>query len=166
MHGRAQPTKHRPTIEDDPDRRVAAVDVPPLTPEQLRSASPALRIDPRLRSVHRCFERWAVTRGTDHQLLPLMARPTYVYRPGAGRPTPLEDAEAGIVDGVYKSAPAWARQFVKLWYRAQATVAELQEVLSIKSRQSVYQERQAVLFYFLGRLLEAGLRLDQRGHGE
>jgi hypothetical protein len=128
--------------------------------------SPPSRIDPRLRAVHRCFERWAVTRGLDHGLLPLMARQRMLYVSSSARPPALEDGEAKIVDAVYRSAPDWARHFVKLWYRAQATVAEIQEVLSIKRRASIYQEREAALFYFLGRLIEAGLPLDPRGHGE
>jgi hypothetical protein len=115
--------------------------------------------DPRLRTVDRYFRRWAVTHGDRDMDVPSMAHQDPMYRSSHAMPTELEKAESLIMDAAVKSAPGWARQFVGYWYRAELPVAEIQERLAIKRRQSVYEERKAVLFYFLGRLVEAGIRM-------
>lgn len=72
---------------------------------------------------------------------------------------PLGDHDSLVVDRAVKSAPDWAQRFVRLWYRSDATVTEIAELLHIKRRQAVYEERQLVLAYYLGRLTQMGLDL-------
>jgi hypothetical protein len=165
MRGPARPTARRPTIADPPDRRLQATPVHQIRPDELRIAVSRTRGDPRLRAVDRLFERWAVTKG-DGAHFPLLARSEALYRSSSSRPPPLEDAESRVVDAVFRSAPSWARHFIKLWYRAQATAEEIQSVLAIKRRSSVYEERERVLFYFLGGIIQAGMQLDPLGLDE
>lgn len=153
------PTKGRTACAVVADRRPAALEAQDHVPEERRSPSPGLRIDPRLRGVHAVLERWAASFGPDERLAGVQA--ATVVHPGP-RPHPLGDADRLIVDRVYNASPAWARHFVKLRYRAQATAEELQDVLGLTSRQAVYRERQIVLMYFLGRLVSAGMQPDPR----
>lgn len=119
--------------------------------------------DPRLRMVDRYFRRWAVTHGDRDLDTPGIAQLDPLYRRSHAKPTELENAESLIMDAAVKTAPSWAAEFVKLWYRAEASVAEMQEKFAIARRQSVYEERKLVLAYFLGRLVEAGMRMPTLG---
>lgn len=163
MRGAARPSVARPTVLDPPDGRMSPNPVPKISAERLRSMPIEYVTDPRLRSVDRFFWRWAITHGAS-SAGPTLARSSPIFASAHSMPTPLDDAESRIVDTAVKSAPDWARKFVKAWYRAQLTVAQIQEELSIKRRQSVYEERELVLAYFLGRLVESGLSATSHAH--
>lgn len=160
MRGEPRATRRKPTTAEAPDQRVPPVRLKReqlLKPEQLRALTRQGTTDPRLRPVDRCFERWAVTHG-DGPMLPLLAESAL-----SGRTTipvlPLPDRDSLVVDRAVKNAPDWAQSFVKLWYRTDATVTEIAELLHIRRRQAVYEERQLVLSYYLGRLTQMGLKL-------
>lgn len=159
MRGEARPTRARATIADPPDRRVEMPDVR-LKPEQLRAVARHGATDPRLRPVDRCFERWAVTHG-DGPALPLLAESSLTVR--TTPVPPLPDRDSLVVDRAVKSAPRWAQAFVRLWYRSDATAQEIADLLHIKRRQAVYEERQLVLSYYLGRFAQMGLELPDWG---
>lgn len=156
MQGEARPTRRRPTIADPPDRRVEMPEVR-LKPEQLRAVARQGSTDPRLRPVDICFERWAVTHG-DGVVLPLLAESSLGIRTSSNV-LPLPDRDSLVVDRAVKSAPGWAQSFVRLWYRSDATAQEIADLLNIKRRQAVYEERQLVLAYYLGRFTQMGLSL-------
>ena len=111
--------------------------------------------DPRLRAVDRYLERWAVTRG---KKLPGAAQVRLVSGSSSAC-EPLHDREWLLVDGAVMSAPAWASRFVALWYRTEASAAQIAEILAIRRRQAVYEERSLVLAYFRGRLEQMGFHL-------
>lgn len=162
MGGVPRPSAARQTVLDPPDPRMPPNPVPKLSAKRLGELQVEGITDPRLRAVSRCFMRWAVTHG-DGETLPLMAKSEPLYLSSHDRPPPLEGADSVIVDAVYKSAPGWARHFVKLWFREQLNGPQVQARLSIKRLRAVYEERDLVLAYFLGRLVEAGVSLDARG---
>lgn len=150
------PNRPRPTIAEARDTRVPVIpEDRRLRPEQLRAITRHGATDPRLRPVDRCFERWAVTHG-DGPLLPMLAESQLGGRTTL-RVLPLPDRDSLVVDRAVKSAPDWAQTFVRLWYRSDATVTEIANFLHIKRRQGVYEERQLVLGYYLGRLTQMGL---------
>lgn len=160
MRGEPRPSRRRPIVADEADPRVPEVRLKReqlLKPEQLRALTRQGTTDPRLRPVDRCFERWAVTHG-DGPALPLLAESSLGVRTTLRIP-PLADRDSLVVDRAVKSAPGWAATFVRLWYRSDATVAEIAEFLHIRRRQSVYDERTLVLSYYLGRLTQMGLVL-------
>lgn len=161
MRGPARPTKARATVLDKPDTRMPPNPVPKLTADQLKRLQGDDKTDPRLRGVNRWLMRWAVTHG-DGEYLPLMARSEPLFASSHDRLPPLDDEESKVVDAVYKSAPDWARKFVKLWYRKGLTAPEMQAELAIKRRQAIYDERSKVLFFFLGRLTGEGLSVNSR----
>lgn len=114
--------------------------------------------DPRLRPADRWLERWAATHGSG-PLLPSIASVSLVLRaPAVGIPV-LDDRESLLVDAVVDSSPNWARSFAVLWYRTDCTVQEIAEVLRIRRLRAVYEEREMVLGYYLGRFSEIGLRV-------
>lgn len=158
MPGRPQRTKPAKTIADPPDRRVPEVSKPPLTAAQLRKL-PRDTIDPRLRSTDRWLERWTITPGSGPKE-PALAAPR--FQPGSpeSTATALNDRESYMVDIAVRTAPVWARTFVQLWYRSDRTVPEIAVALRMKRRQSVYEEREFVLAYFLGRLAQMGFEMN------
>ena len=151
MRGEPRVTKRRDTLADRPDRRVSEVSVRPLTPSQLRMLARDTALDPRFRAVDRFLWRWAVGHGTG---LP-PDDPDFLRE---ARPSPLPPEDAIKVDEIMHEAPEWARAFVVWWFRSDATVEEIAERLSCRSR-AVYDERKLVLAYFLGRLVEADIRI-------
>ena len=158
MPGRPRPAAPRSTSVDRPDPRIGVVHVPQLTPEQLHALERPGAIDPRLRSTDRCFQRWASTPGSA-ALLPLLAR---VRLDGAGREghaPALNDREADLVEEAVRTADPPEQRFVVAWYRSGATVTEIAQLLGMRRRQSVYEERRLVLAYFRGRLTQMGLPL-------
>lgn len=157
MRGEPSRTRPRSTVAQPPDRRVAPVPDIRLKPEQLRAITRHGATDPRLRPVDRCFERWAVTHG-DAPIFPTLAESSFAGRTTLRVP-PLDDRDSLVVDRAVKSAPDWAQSFVRLWYRSDCTVQEMADFLHIKRRQAVYEERQLVLAYYLGRFSQMGLEL-------
>jgi hypothetical protein len=153
------PLRHpieRPTVLDPSDPRIPTVYPPKLTPEQLRVIERPGAVDPRLRIADRLLERWAAGPAT-HLIWPGLA---YLrFMPRSSSATPLPDYECRLIDAAVRGAPAWAGTFVLLWYRSGYTAQEIAEMLKIRRRQAVYEERHLVLAYFLGRFAEAGLSL-------
>lgn len=161
MRGPTRPSARRPTVLDKADPRVPDQPVPKLSPARLRGIESDFQIDPRFRPVERCLMRWA-RGGADTPDGPGRATSVPLFSSQSDLASPLDDGEFRLVDAVIRSAPAWARQFVKLWYRRGAGVEEIQEELAIKRRQQVYEERAKVLSYFLGRLVGAGFEITSR----
>ncbi len=160
MRGPARPTTARLTSVDPRDNRVPEVRVRQLTPEELCVITRPGATDPRLRAVDRYLERWAVTRG---KALPGAAQVRLLS--GSSRPCePLHDREWLLVDGAVLSAPPWAARFVALWYRTDSSAAQIAEILAIRRRQAVYEERSLVLAYFRGRLEQMGFHLPTFQH--
>lgn len=114
--------------------------------------------DPRLRPADRWLERWAATHGSGSgPAMPSMAAVLLVPRSPGATVSPLDDRESLLVDAIVDSSPNWARTFAVLWYRTPCTVQEIADVLHIRWRQAVYEERRTVLAYYLGRFVEIGL---------
>lgn len=145
----------RSTIDDARDPRIMAPRAHTLSPEEVRIILRPGATDPRLRPADRWLERWAVTHGSG-PVLPSVAAVTLIARTPEVVPT-LDDHESLLVDAAVHSAPAWARTFAILWYRTACTVQEMADVLRIRRRQAVYEERHVVLAYYLGRFAEMGL---------
>lgn len=160
MHGAPTVTEDRPTSVDPPDKRVPEVRPRTLSPKELKDRPAAGETDPRLRVVERCFERWAATPIGDDGGTSI-ASLVLIRREGDSGPSPLDDAESKILDAAVRASPRWARRFVQMLYRQRLTFAEIAVELAMKRRQSVYEERDRVLCYYLGRLHEIGFSLSQ-----
>ncbi len=160
MRGQPKVTEPRTTVEDPPDRRVPEVPRRMLTTAQLRIFQGQSAIHPLLRPVDRCFERWAATPAND-QGGPRIASIVIIGREATAA-APLDDAESKIVDCAIRASPLWASRFVQLWYRSELSVPAIADELKIKRRQGIYEERERVLFYYLGRLHEIGFGLIPR----
>lgn len=158
MPGRPRPTGPRPTSLDRADARIEPVHVRQLTPEQIHALERPGAIDPRLRSTDRVFQRWASTPGNG-ALLPLLARVRLDSAGRESRAPALNDREADLVDEAVRTADPPEQRFVVAWYRSGATATEIAQLLGMRRRQSVYEERRLVLAYFRGRLQGLGLRL-------
>lgn len=158
MPGPPRPGARRATSVDRADPRVAPVHVPALTPEQLHVLERPGAIDPRLRSTDRTFQRWAWTPGSG-ALLPQLARVCLGASARASHAPALNDREADLVDEAVRTADPPEQRFVVAWYRSGASVTEIAQLLGMRRRQSVYDERRMVLSYFRGRLQGLGLRL-------
>lgn len=158
MAGRPHPTTRRTTSVDRPDPRIEPVEIPQLTSEQLRVLERPGAIDPRLRSTDRCFQRWGATPGSG-ALLPHLARVCLVASSRAHRAPALNDREAELVDEAVRSADPPEQRFVIAYYRMGNSMTEIAQLLGMRRRQSVYEERRLVLSYFRGRLQGLGLRL-------
>jgi len=74
----------------------------------------------------------------------------------------LDEYEAKRIDAILRYSPPWAVTFVSLWYRSDMGVKEIAQALSIRNRQSVYQERTLVLGYFLGRFVAEGMKVHNQ----
>lgn len=156
MRGSDLPPRPRPTIEDPPDLRVTPPRRHALSPEEVRRF--LLRpgaTDPRLRPADRWLERWAATHGSG-PVIPAMASVSLILRTAETVPA-LDDRESLLIDAAVHSSPLWARTFAVLWYRTACTVQEMADVLRIRRRQAIYEERHVVLAYYLGRFVEMGL---------
>lgn len=158
MPDRPRPVAPRSTSVDRADSRLEAVHVPHLMPEQLRTLERPGALDPRLRSTDRCFQRWASTPGNGGVLTQPARSRLFDSVQAPGVPA-LNDREAELVDEAVRTADAPEKHFVKLWSRSDATAAEMAELLGMRRRQSVYEERRLVLAYFRGRLTQMGLPL-------
>ncbi|MHB1870897.1 MAG: hypothetical protein ACYCT1_08590 [Steroidobacteraceae bacterium] len=129
-----------------------------MTAEQLHTLERPGAIDPRLRSTDRVFQRWGATPGSG-ALLPQLARVCLTGSPRASRVPPLNDREADLVDEAVRTADPPEQRFVVAYYRAGNTMTEIAQLLGMRRRQSVYEERRLVLAYFRGRLTQMGLPL-------
>jgi hypothetical protein len=158
MGGRPMVSEDRATVLDPADSRITEVRIATLPPSSIRRHSHRAGIDPRLRAVDLCFERWAATVG-DGSVCPQLARPNLIHASIELGMIALDEHEAKLVDGVVRSSPPWASGFVRAWYRSEKSVKEIAEMLAIRNRQSVYQERILVLGYFLGCLISEGVKL-------
>lgn len=147
----------RPTVEDPPDYRITRVLPRKLTPKELRAILRPGATDPKFRAADRWLERWAVTHGSG-RMLPLIA--TLKLRAPLPTVTPLDDHESLLIDSAVRESPVWASTFVIFWYRSDYSVAQIAEMLKIKRRRAVYEERDVVLSYYLGRLAQAGLQVS------
>jgi hypothetical protein len=156
MRGSSAPPRQRATIADPPDRRVQQPRIRTLSSEEVRAMTRPGATDPRLRPADRWLERWAATHGAG-PILPSIASVSLVARTPSGSIPTLDDRESLLVDAVVDSSPNWARTFAVLWYRTPCTVQEIADVLHIRWRQDVYEERRTVLAYYLGRFIEIGL---------
>lgn len=155
MRGSAEPPE-RLTIVDPPDRRVVQVHPRALSAAELRVVTRPGALDPRLRPADRYLERWAATHGSG-EVLPLAAVSSLTPRSPPAKILPLGDRESLLVDGAVRGSKPWARTFAILWYRSACTVQEIAVHLRIRRRQAVYDERNTVLAYYLGRFEEMGL---------
>lgn len=155
MRGAAVPLRPRGTIEDPRDGRVQSPRPRMLSLAEVRLINRPGATDPRLRPADRWLERWAATHGSG-QLLPSAASVSLIARTPEVVPS-LDDRESLLVDAAVHSSPGWARTFAILWYRTACTVQEIADVLRIRRRQAVYEERHVVLAYYLGRFVEIGL---------
>jgi hypothetical protein len=152
MRGAPIPTAARATIADIPDRRIDEVYPRKLDKEEIALINRVRETDPRLRAIDRCFFRWAATPSQSNG--PRLSHIILLRQHDSG-PVPLDDAESKMVDVAVRTSPGWARNFVRLWYKTDSSVAEIATVLKIKRREYVYDERKLVLGYYLGRLAEA-----------
>lgn len=153
MRGKPHVTERRPDISHPPDRRVASVRVPALTPNALRMLTRDRALDPRFRAVDRYLWRWSVGQGAG---LPLDAEDAECLP--ESRPTPLARDESTVVDQTILASPGWARDFVFMWFRSPATLDEIAQRLQVRSR-AVWDERKLVLAYYLGRFTELGIHI-------
>lgn len=158
QRGRPEVTEERKTSVDPPDRRLTMVDVPTLSPKSVQSILQYLRVDPRLRSTDLWFRRWAATPGAGVKM-PTLAIPRLVFTARDPYAPALNNRDCYLVDIAVRTAPNWSRTFALLWYRSERTVSEIAEILRIKHRREVYQERELVLAYFLGRLAQMGFEM-------
>lgn len=152
------PLRPRPTIADPPDRRIVQPFVRTLSADEVRAMIRPGATDPRLRPADRWLERWAATHGTG-PLLPSIASVSLVARTPAVSAPALDDRESLLVDAVVDSSPNWARTFAVLWYRTDCTVKEIAEVLRIRRLRAVYEEREIILGFYLGRFTQVGLNV-------
>lgn len=148
MRGAPVATAERATVVDRPDRRVEEVRLRKLKPDQINVIRPA-RIDERLQSMDDIFTAWAATPG-DGSVLPGLSRPN-IFGNGSDSDI-LDEHQAKIVDRHLRQSPGWAGTFIRLWYRSGLSPTQVAHELSMKNRQSVYQERVLVLAFFLGRM--------------
>jgi len=111
-----------------------------------------------LRATDRWLIRWAATPGSGVRM-PTLTMPQLTLNSKETHVSALNDRESYLVDIAVRTAPKWARTFVLLWYRSERTVMEIAEALAIKRRRGVYEERELVLAYFLGRLAQMGFEL-------
>lgn len=155
MRGRAVPLP-RPTIEQPPDTRVKRPAMHAITLAELKALARPGATDARLRPVDRWLDRWGATHGAG-ATLPGFANVSLVERAMPPSLELLDDRESLLIDRIVDSSPNWARTFALLWYRTSCTVQEIAEVLRIRWRQGVYEERRMVLAYYLGRFVEIGL---------
>lgn len=145
----------RSTLEDPRDSRVAPPRLHRLSPAEVRTLLRPGATDPRLRPADRWLERWAATHGSG-PVLPSVATVSLIARTLEVVPE-LDDRDSLLVDAAVHTSPAWARTFAILWYRTACTVQEMADVLRMRRRQAVYEERHLVLAYYLGRFVEMGL---------
>lgn len=155
MRGRATPAP-KTTIEDAPDRRVPRPPTRALSPEEVKTLVRPGAIDARLRPTDRWLERWGATHGGG-SILPGIANVELIARTAPAGVPMLDDRESLLIDEVVDTSPGWARTFAVLWYRTPCTVQEIADVLRIRWRQAVYEERRMILAYYLGRFVEIGL---------
>jgi hypothetical protein len=146
----------RLTIEDPPDRRVRQVHVPSLPADVIRIKLRHGPVDPHLRGVDRCLQRWVATPGMAMSA-PQLSQVRFVYGQNA-RPSALGDRECEMVDRAILSSPAWVTQLVQLWYRTDRPAHEIAQILGSQRRQTTYERLNLALAYLLGRLVQMGLR--------
>lgn len=147
----------RQTAEDPPDYRISQVRPRQLTPAEMHAITRPGATDPRYRAADRWLERWAVTHGSG-RMLPLIA--TLKLRAASPTVTALDDRESIVIDNIVRQSPAWAATFAIFWYRSDYSVTQIADMLKIKRRRAVYEERDVVLSYYLGRLAQAGLEVN------
>lgn len=153
MRGEPYTTRHRPTLQDEPDRRVGGVHLRKLTGAQMRVLTRDTALDPRFRWIDRYLWRWSVGQGSG---LPLDADDADQLP--SSKPTPLSEDESIAIDLAILHSPDWARRFVFMWFRSDRTTEQIAQELQIRVR-AVYEERKLVLSYYLGRFTELGISI-------
>ncbi len=154
MRGSQKPAP-RPTIHDPPDHRVPVVPVHPASREVICIKLRNGPIDPRLRGVDRCLQRWTVTPGATMSA-PMLAQVRFVYGHN-GRPTALGDRQCEMVDRALLASPGWVRQIVHLWYRTDRPAREISQILGSMRRQTAYEHVNMALAHLQGRLGQMGM---------
>lgn len=155
MRGQAAP-RLRATAEDAPDYRVVRPPLRRLSAAEVHAITRPGMTSERFLSADRWLERWAATHGTG-RMLPLIA--TLKLRAPTPKVPPLDDHDSLLIDTAVRFSPSWASTFAVLWYRSDYTVQQITELLKIRSRRAVYEERNAVLAYYLGRFTQGGLQV-------
>lgn len=147
-------TYRRPTIQDPPDKRLAAAPfIRTLKPNEVRMLTRDTALDPRFRGIDRFLWRWSVGQGSDMQISAEDAENLPV-----SKPTPLQPDVAIVVDQAILKSADWAQRFVFLWFRSDASVEEIASAIRCRAR-AVYDERKIVFSYYLGRFHEIGIRI-------
>lgn len=154
MRGRAT-APERPTVADPPDRRIEPVRMRSVAIELIRIKLRNGPIDPRLRGVDRCLQRWTVTPGATMSA-PMLAQVRFVYGQN-GRPTALGDQQCEMVDRAILASPGWVKQIVNLWYRTDRPAREISQILGSERRQTAYEHVNMALAHLQGRLGQMGL---------
>lgn len=154
MRGWSRPIE-RATSADPRDPRVPPIFARRLTSNEVHAITRPGATDPRFRSADRWLERWGATHGVG-DVLPLIA----TLKTPSGPSVPLlDDRESLLIDEAVRLSSDWARTFVMLWYRSLCSVQQIADELKIRRRRAVYEERDVVLAYYLGRFTEIGLPL-------
>jgi hypothetical protein len=147
----------RKTIADGPDRRVPDVYVPKLTPGQINARKKPVREE--LRGIFIAFVAWGMSEG-DGPLVPRLAQTQLLVRRD-GRP--VFDIDTRIIDDELRESPAWARDFIRHWFKYGTDPEEMAEAFSLGSRQAVYAKLTNVLFYLRGRFDARGIAMHDPG---
>ncbi len=158
MRGPPQQTKARPTVLDRPDPRLPELTPRRLTPEEMRHSF--FRddvIDPMLRPVDLCFQRWASNPGSSI-VEPGLAQMRFLAGKTGGLP-PLADRDIYMVDVALKRANKLRRSITLLWYRSERSTREIASSLGLPRHQAVHEMRMAALNYFNGCFDTMGMRL-------
>lgn len=135
---------------------IPQVDVYFRAKENVRRLTRQNALDPRLEPTDRHMQRWSVSQ---HMTLAELGF-TGAEIPTASkfRLTPLADDIAAVTDRIYAQTPIFWRNFVWDWYCTDKST-ELIAKQAQCTRASIYTERRIVLAYFLGRLIQAGVRI-------
>lgn len=147
MRGRPAVTKSRPTMDDEPDRRVPPVIVNnPLRP--LLSV-PKRGIPMPLLAPHRIMLRWARSIGDG------LPAEEWDDDRRSSTLTPLDDETAIVIDQTVLHSPCHVQTILRLWYKSPLPVFEIARKLSV-DRNEVRQRWLASLTW---------LRPELKNHG-
>lgn len=124
--------------------------------ENIRRLTRQNALDPRLEPTDRHMQRWSVSR---HDTLDELGFNSFDVIPASRfRLTPLADDIAAVTDRIFAQTPTFWRDFVWDWYCTNKST-DLIAAHAQCTRASIYTERRIVLAYFLGRLIQAGVRI-------
>ena len=147
----------RATITDAPDPRVPPVRPAPVAVKTVRGKLREGPVDPHLRGVDRCLDRWSWTVPGTRVQEPALAQ-ARILSGQSSRPSALADHDWEIVTQAVKTSPPWVRQLVQLWYKTEQSASEIAGILGSTRRQTAYERLNLALAYLLGRLSQMGLR--------